>query len=148
MSNTGHAQIDDLETCPCSGTTLDKLIQPAILIVLAGGDLHGYKIAERLANMAPFQGQKPDVSGIYRSLRSMEERGLVVGAWDVSQRGPAKRLYKLTPSGRQCLARWVETLRRHYKAVGELLALAAEAVAASSQPDKGRPCGTVGTKES
>lgn len=148
MSVTGDARIDDPETCPCSGTTLDKFIQPAILIVLTGGDLHGYKIAERLANMAPFQGQKPDVSGIYRSLRTMEERGLVAGTWDVSQRGPAKRLYKLTASGRQCLARWVETLRRHHKAVGELLALAAQAVAVSGQPDQRRPCENNKVKES
>ncbi len=31
----------DFPGCPCSGGTLDKLIQPAILAVLSEGALHG-----------------------------------------------------------------------------------------------------------
>ncbi len=28
--------------CPCEGSTLDKLVQPAILTILSDGPLHGY----------------------------------------------------------------------------------------------------------
>lgn len=146
MSATRRLPIEEWANCPCSGATLDKLVQPAILTILAGGGLHGYKIAERIADMPPFKGQKPDVSGVYRSLRSMEQRGLVAASWDVSNRGPAKRLYQLTPDGHECLSRWVETLDTYRKAIGSLLALARRATqrAASmrqrrtKRKDKGR----------
>jgi DNA-binding PadR family transcriptional regulator len=47
----------------------------------------------------------------------------VVSSWDLSDTGPAKRLYRLTPEGRRCLGRWVETLTGYHRAIGELLAL-------------------------
>jgi DNA-binding PadR family transcriptional regulator len=128
-SHTGESQVPDLENCPCVGATLEKLIQPAILTVLAGEDLHGYRIAERMADMPLLKGHKPDVSGVYRFLRAMEDRGLVVASWDISDRGPAKRLYKLTAAGRECLSHWIETLERHREAIGSLLAMARKASA-------------------
>jgi len=132
MSTSGATPSATFDECPCSGGTLDKLIQPAILAILARGDLHGYRIAQQLAEMPPFEGQKPDPSGVYRFLRAMEERELVVASWDVSERGPAKRLYRLTARGRACLARWVETLEHYRDAVSALLR-AARSAAASSQ---------------
>ena len=58
--------------CPCSGATLDKLVQPAILAALTEGPIHGYRLAERINEMAGLFGEKPDVSGIYRFLKKME----------------------------------------------------------------------------
>ena len=110
------------DDCPCSGGTLDKLLQPAILTALAQGDLHGYRIVRQVASLPIFKGRPPDVSGVYRSLRLMEARKLVVASWNVSERGPAKRLYTLTAAGRQCLRRWQETLRAYQEAIGSLLA--------------------------
>ena len=129
VSYTSKSQVPDLEHCPCMGVTLDKLVQPAILTVLAREDLHGYRIAERLADMPPLEGHKPDVSGVYRALRAMEDRGLVVACWDVSDRGPAKRVYQLTAAGRECLSHWIDTLERHREAIGELLVMARRASA-------------------
>ena len=37
--------------CPCSGGTLDKLVQPAILAALTEGPIHGYRLAERINEM-------------------------------------------------------------------------------------------------
>ena len=37
--------------CPCTGRTLAKLVHPAILTILAGGPLHGYRIVEYMAKM-------------------------------------------------------------------------------------------------
>jgi len=129
MSITRESPVSELDECPCAGTTLDKLIQPAILTVLAQKDLHGYRIAQQIGRMPSFRGRKPDVSGVYRFLRAMEERGLVVASWDVSDRGPAKRLYALTAAGRRCLKRWGETLERYQAAVGGLVAMTREALA-------------------
>jgi len=133
MSTSGTAPLSAFDECPCSGTNLDRLIQPAILTVLAEEDLHGYRIAQKLADMPPFAGQQPDASGVYRFLRAMEERELVVGSWDLSERGPAKRLYSLTASGRACLARWVETLEHYRDALDALLTLASEAAGSARE---------------
>lgn len=104
--------------CPCAGRNLDKLVQPAILTVLAREDLHGYMLVQRLAEMPMFRGQKPDATGVYRFLRQMEERELVTSTWDTSETGPAKRLYRLTDTGRACLVRWVGTLTYYSDALG------------------------------
>jgi len=111
----------DLAECPCTGGTLDRLIQPAILLVLAEGSAHGYRIAERLGEMPSFAGQKPDVSGVYRFLKSMERKELVVGRWDLSESGPAKKCYQITPAGRRCLRAWVKTLEDYRKSITDLL---------------------------
>jgi PadR family transcriptional regulator PadR len=123
MSTSRRSPKADLEECPCSGATLARLIQPAIMSLLAGGSLHGYRIVQRLAKTPLLGGSRPDPTGVYRMLRIMEKRGLVVSSWDLSDTGPAKRLYRLTPEGRRCLGRWVETLTNYHRAIGKLLAL-------------------------
>jgi DNA-binding PadR family transcriptional regulator len=110
-----------LKRCPCVGGTLDKLVQPAILALLAEGPIHGYRIPERLGTMPSFAGSEPDASGIYRLLKNMEGRGLVVSSWDRSQTGPAKRTYQMTPEGWHCLALWVKTLEDYRDRVTSLL---------------------------
>jgi len=127
MSVRRTTQIVDLHRCPCAGTTLDKLIQPAILVVLAEGPLHGYRLAERIGGMPGFAGQKPDVSGIYRFLKAMQRNGFVVSSWDLSASGPAKKCYAITPAGRRCLRRWIKTLQEHREAITALLRVARKA---------------------
>lgn len=115
--------------CPCEGATLERLIRPAILMLLAEESLYGYKITQRLAVMPMFDGQKPNAAGVYRCLRAMTGEGLVVACWQLSKSGPAKRLYTLTPAGEECLASWIITLRGYRQAVDGLLAIG-EAIAA------------------
>jgi PadR family transcriptional regulator, regulatory protein PadR len=113
--------------CPCEGATLDRLIQPAILAVLTEGPLHGYRIAERIGKMPGYGAERPDLSGIYRFLKGMERHGLVSSDWDVSQSGPAKKSYRLTPEGRGCLKRWVTTLEEYRESVSGILKAARKA---------------------
>ncbi len=107
--------------CPCSGRNLDKLIQPAVLAILAVKALHGYRIVQSLADMPMFKGHPPDNTGVYRFLNAMEDRGLLTSAWDLSDSGPARKLFDLTGAGRECLAKWVATLREYREQIGELL---------------------------
>lgn len=118
----------ELSSCPCAGGTLDRLLQPAILVALAEGPLHGYRLTEWIRERFSFGGQKPDMSGIYRFLKAMEERGLVVSSWDLAHRGPARRRYAITPDGSRCLAQWVETLQRYRDGINDLLRAARIAV--------------------
>jgi DNA-binding PadR family transcriptional regulator len=121
MSASGKHPVLDLEICPCAGGTLDKLIQPAILVVLAAGPLHGYRLAERIGRMPMFGGNPPDVSGVYRFLKAMECKGLVVSSWDLSEHGPPRKCYRLTKAGERCLSRWVETLEEYRQGITMLL---------------------------
>jgi DNA-binding PadR family transcriptional regulator len=103
-------------------------VRPAVLAVLAAGSLHGYRILGRIAALPPFGGTRPDPSGLYRTLRAMEREGLVAATWKVSERGPAKRLYTMTAAGRECLARWTETLEAYRRTIAGLLATARRAL--------------------
>ena len=109
------------QECACEGGTLDKLIQPAILVVLGKGPLHGYRLAERIGRMPMFRGQQPDVSGIYRFLKTMEAQGMVAASWNLAERGPAKKSYQLTREGELCLGRWIKTLEQHRHGLNVLL---------------------------
>jgi PadR family transcriptional regulator, regulatory protein PadR len=107
--------------CPCSGATLDKLVQPAILATLTEGPMHGYRLAERMSEVAGPCGEKPDVSGIYRFLKKMQAAGLVTSNWETDEPGHAKRLYEITAAGRACLARWTTTLEAYLTMIAALL---------------------------
>lgn len=114
-------------TCPCDGGTLDRLIQPAILVVLAGGPLHGYRLVQRISKLPGFTGQKPDASGVYRFLKAMERKGFVGSSWDISKNGPAKKSYQITSAGRKCLHRWIRTLENYRRGISGLLGAARKA---------------------
>lgn len=107
------------ESCPCRGSSLDRLVQPAVLGLLARGRRHGYALVEGIASL---EERRPDPAGVYRTLRAMERRGLVAGTWDLSVSGPPRRVYAITPLGRECLRRWAESLKNHHRLVGRLLA--------------------------
>jgi DNA-binding PadR family transcriptional regulator len=138
MSTSRRSPKADLDECPCSGATLARLIQPAIVTLLASGPLHGYRIVQRLAKTPLVGGSRPDPTGVYRMLHIMEKRGLVVPSWDLSDSGPTKRLYRLTPEGRQCLGRWVKTLTDYQRALGGLLAAARQASAGRARQPRDR----------
>lgn len=117
-----------LRACPCAGDTLDRLIQPAILIVLTAGPRHGYRVAQQISRRLAGGGQQPDLSGIYRFLKSMEKKGLVESSWDLSRGGPARRTYAITADGQRCLAQWIATLQRYRDGINDLLRIARSAV--------------------
>ena len=113
--------------CPCEGSSLDKLVQPAILIILSERPLHGYGLVERLSEMPMFGGHKPDGAGVYRFLKTMEAKGLVASQWDTSQRGPARRSYEITAAGERCLRTWLRTLETYRDAINSLVRAARKA---------------------
>jgi PadR family transcriptional regulator, regulatory protein PadR len=119
--------------CPCSGATLDRLVQPAILAALTEGPIHGYRLAERVTEMTGMFADTCDMSGIYRVLKKMEAMGLVASAWETADTGHAKRLYQITADGRTCLGRWVSTLEAYKQAIATLMKAAKTAAARKPQ---------------
>jgi poly-beta-hydroxybutyrate-responsive repressor len=85
-------------------------VEPALLLLLRDGSLHGYDLAEALAAVAP--DDRVDLGNLYRLLRSLEHEGLVTSTWRDDLPGRAKRTYQLTDAGRQLLDQWAEALDR------------------------------------
>lgn len=119
-SDSGDSLLAGMVECPCMGATLPKFVHPAILIVLADGPAHGYQLVERLTHMPTLDGERPDSTGIYRTLATMEKKGFVLSEWETSGSGPAKKIYHITQEGRHCLATWAATLKRHADALRKL----------------------------
>ena len=89
---------------PAAGFTV-----PAVLLLLRGGERHGYALRDELEA----SGLIPDVDfgNLYRALRRMEAAGLVDSRWEVGGEGPGRRVYTLTADGERYLVRAAETLR-------------------------------------
>ncbi|MDR1421414.1 MAG: helix-turn-helix transcriptional regulator [Coriobacteriales bacterium] len=127
---------DDLKACAALGKTLSRLSQPTILTILAASEeaLHGYVIVQRAAFSPMFGGSKPDATGVYRTLRQMEENGLVTSQWETPQAGPAKRAFSLTDEGREALRRWIDLLACYTATISELREEAAAALGIATPP--------------
>ncbi|TQN42564.1 poly-beta-hydroxybutyrate-responsive repressor [Blastococcus colisei] len=99
-------------------------LRPCLLLLLAEGTSHGYELLEQVAALGL---DRVDPGGLYRSLRAMDEEGLVRSTWQPSTTGPARRTYELTDEGREWLhavagslaefARSLDVYRRRYEAL-------------------------------
>jgi len=95
-------------------------LQPWLLLLLLQKPSHGYELIERLS-----QGEHmPDTDSgfLYRTLRQLEEDGMVHSSWDTEGRGPARRLYQVTPEGTEYLHAWAASLRLRQQHLGYFLA--------------------------
>ena len=84
------------------------LIALVLLSVLerAQEDLYGYQIAKRLQGMS--DGGSPMKQGaLYPVLRTLSAHGLLASRVVPSYAGPPRRYYRITPAGRETLARWL-----------------------------------------
>jgi PadR family transcriptional regulator PadR len=81
-----------------------------ILLSLMEGPLHGHAI--RAALVERFPGYKADPGATYRTLQSLEEAGEVAFHWDTDSRGPARKVYTLTPLGWERLEFWRSDIER------------------------------------
>lgn len=81
-----------------------RMLEPALLVLLSQGNLHGYTLLDRLDTLGLTSLQP---SMVYRVLREMEEAGWVSSIWDREQtQGPPRRVYSLTEEGYSALQEW------------------------------------------
>lgn len=76
-------------------------LRACLLLLVAEAPAHGYDLADQLAEL---WGAKVDPGAVYRALRAMEDHRLVASCWEESRAGPARRMYRLTPTGLDCLS--------------------------------------------
>lgn len=81
-----------------------------ILLALTEGPQHGHAIRAALhERVTDFKG---DPGAIYRTLQTLEAAGEVKAHWDTGTRGPARKVYELTPEGWERLGFWEEDIRK------------------------------------
>jgi len=89
----------------------ERYIQPSILLELYMNPSYGYELIQGIQRFGFVEGQAPP-GMIYRHLRQLEEEGLVISEWQTEGTGPAKRVYHITPEGKDVLALWTQYMER------------------------------------
>ena len=87
-------------------------LRATLLLLIGEAPAHGYDLLEQIAHLGL---RNVDPGGLYRSLRVMEEDGLVTSWWEHSAAGPARRTYRLTDEGREWLHAWAGALRETHR---------------------------------
>lgn len=103
------------------GGQLSRMIEPAILYLLASGAAaHGYDLAAA-ANQLGLSEMEIDAGAVYRCLRQLEAAGCAVSTWDTAGAGPARRIYQLTDAGRQRLDAWTHVIAQRTQAMQQFV---------------------------
>jgi PadR family transcriptional regulator, regulatory protein PadR len=91
-------------------------LRGCLLLLVAESPTHGYELIEQMCALGV---RSSDTARVYRTLRTMEEQGLVVSQWEHSASGPARRTYRPTEVGEKWLRAWASALaecHRHFSA--------------------------------
>lgn len=97
--------------------TRHRWMEPFVLVMLAGGAVHGYAIVSQLAELGITNGAV-DVGQVYRTLRDLEQAGQVRSVW-MTGTGPARRDYELTAAGYRALDEWAAVMKERKRLIGE-----------------------------
>jgi DNA-binding PadR family transcriptional regulator len=90
-----------------------------LLAVLEAGPRHGYAVIEALRSGSGGTFDLP-TGTVYPALRRLEAAGLAQGAWSDAT-GRRRRVYHLTPAGRQALVEQRRTWHQFAGAVNAVL---------------------------
>lgn len=104
--------------CQCS-TRIERFMEPCLLLLLSESPSHGYDLISKLTEFGFSSDQDPGM--VYRTLRRLEEIGMVQSRWAVAAAGPARREYSVTQEGVEHLRAWAETLRRNVESLSSFL---------------------------
>ncbi len=107
-------------SCRCPEGRVRSFLQPQLMLLLLKKPAHGYELMDRLAQDAETPEADPGL--LYRTLRQLEEDGLVRSSWDTEGRGPARRVYELTDEGLEYLHAWVVNIRKTRQGLERFLA--------------------------
>ena len=97
--------------CGCYQERQSRWVEPSILYLLLEKTRHGYELMQELPKFGFLVGPA-DPGAIYRTLRHLEDVGLVRSEWDTAGTGPAKHQYMITELGREHLQLWANALRK------------------------------------
>lgn len=110
----------DKVKCSCKGANLPKLLKPALLSMLTREPMHGYAVAHALNSCGVF-GRDVDLSGVYRAIKELEADGRVSSSLRECGEGPARKVCRITASGRRCLENWRASLESYRDQISKTL---------------------------
>ena len=79
-----------------------------LLALLAKEPAHGYELKSRLEQILGEAYPSPNIGQVYLTLQRLERAGLVLSQDVVQAARPNKRVYEITPAGREMVAGWLE----------------------------------------
>jgi len=120
MCHGHHRGQGESGSCCPPGGRVRGFIQPWLLLLLAQKPTHGYELMERLGQDEEAPVADPGL--LYRTLRQLEQDGLVRSTWDTEGRGPARRVYEITDEGVEYLHAWAVNIRRTRERLDRFLA--------------------------
>jgi PadR family transcriptional regulator PadR len=77
-----------------------------VLMLLSKKPLHGYEIMDNIEGLT-LGFWRPTAGGVYPILKKMEAAGLVKGEWE-KVRGKRRKIYNITPEGKNLISRALE----------------------------------------
>ena len=109
-----------------SGDSLRGHLESLVLSVLERGPAHGLEVIRRL-ELAGCGALKLKEGTLYPALYRMEEGRLLKAEWEDTperQRGPRRRIYRLTPKGKRQLAAGRKEWQEFVTVIGGILGAA------------------------
>lgn len=102
------------KSCGCSFRSRDfgnveRFVEPCILLLLFQTSSHGYEL---LQNLKQHCRHEVDIGNLYRTLRRMEKDGWVQSDWKEGSGVPDRRIYSITPDGKEVLHDTVLSLEK------------------------------------
>jgi poly-beta-hydroxybutyrate-responsive repressor len=98
-----------------------EMLTAHLLALLKNWSGYGYDLAKKLEE-AGFGTYNSGT--LYRTLRQMEQSGLISSLWDTSADGPARRMYSLTTAGSMFLANWLRLVDLHRATLAQFMLFA------------------------
>ena len=68
-----------------------------------------------------FEAMNPGT--MYRTLRHMEDNGVIKSKWETPREGPARRMYSITQAGEAYLDLWVASLKQYQQVMNNFFRL-------------------------
>lgn len=116
---------------PTDGGLPRAYLRPVLLVLLARGPMHGYELLDQVREAGV---RSAETAGLYRTLRSMEQHGLLDSWWEDSSSGPPRRTYVLTETGHKAFHAEMKGIEARVDLLNELLRRAGRTVAPQRRP--------------
>jgi transcriptional regulator len=110
---------------PAAGEILQGTLDMLILRTLVMGPAHGHTIAQVIEHTSE-NALEVEQGSLYPALHRLEDRGLLVSEWGVSENNRRAKFYRLTAKGRKELNIVTGRWRKMTRAIGLILGESAE----------------------
>jgi DNA-binding PadR family transcriptional regulator len=95
-----------------------RFVLPGVLLLLSEHPSHGYLLERGLKELCFGHIDRP---AVYRALAQLEADGLVASAPERSAAGSARRVYCITPLGRDALRAWMSMVEEEHASLSRVL---------------------------